>query len=446
MAAITTFNQRQLNDTNPYFPGDYSVRSMKIDDLEIKNIQVQIDLFESIFSSVVTGSVVIVDNENLLSSLPILGGETIRLELESRGSTSEIVKEFYVTKVTDVKKLSMTSLVYTIHFVSKAGVESELRRVSKSYMNVRVEDAVSDIFETQFSDAVLSYYQSSNTQCVVLPNWTAMYACSWLASRAASDRFDTSPYMFFENMDSHYLIPMDMLHSDDTNVEVAQCVIDPIKITASETEQLSVVHDPRMTKDNFQFESYEIIKTTDAMENIVNGLYNNTANTLNLMERTWYSQEFSYLDNYSDSEHLNARHGQNHPFVKTNSPLLDDTNPYRRIIAYHPGLFSQSTQTNLDYDSFTHTKVSKFQQIENFKIRATMPGHLGLRAGHKLYFEPPALQSANVLKQWKNDTRYSGQYIVDSIRHVFMPDKYHQVLEMYRDSLSVSADEKTGNI
>ena len=101
-AGDKTHLRNQINrqpDSNIEFAGDYFLKyihlrnhagqgvmtDLKGEDINLK--VVEFNIYESIFSSSVTGSAVIADTQNLIGNLPIQGTERLSFKLASLGDT-----------------------------------------------------------------------------------------------------------------------------------------------------------------------------------------------------------------------------------------------------------------------------------------------------------------------------------------------------------------------
>ena len=96
---------------------------------DIKAIMQELNTYESIYKSGITGSVVINDATNIVGNLPIQGTERVMFKLSTPGSTNKIEDTvdateetghpFHIYALTDRVNLSETTMAYTLHFCSR---------------------------------------------------------------------------------------------------------------------------------------------------------------------------------------------------------------------------------------------------------------------------------------------------------------------------------------
>ena len=110
---------------------------LKGEDINLKVLE--FNIYESIFSSSVTGSAVVGDTQNLIGNLPIQGTERLSFKLASLGDTgrentidcSEATGHpMHIYKLTNKQQLNDYTQSYTLHFASREFVRNLRTRVS----------------------------------------------------------------------------------------------------------------------------------------------------------------------------------------------------------------------------------------------------------------------------------------------------------------------------
>jgi hypothetical protein len=416
-------------------PGDYEYKSCKIAGKEFIDKVVSIVIFEDKMLPYVTGEIVCVDTANVPSFLPIIGGE--KIEFTIRDCFNDIEDfVFYVTKVSDRAPISLGSLSYRIHFVTGIGILSAMRKISKAYQKTKSEDIAKDIIDnyltTPGDSLTLDYSSTSNQLSCIIPNWRPAHALKWIASRSVSAREDHSysPYVIFQERNQKLtLAPLDFFYDEASNKTKGEMVIKSGRPTV-ENGIPTLQSDPRMPSHLLAFEDFRVIKTTDYIENLMNGMYSNEVTQVNLFARTLESNEFNYLHEFPESKHLNG-----FPFVREGMLGYDEPSHWRSL-ASHDGLFSDMDPT-AKINDYVHLHVSKWQQTEQLVVEGVLPGHFGLRIGQKYEINIPAFR--NISRQTKQmfDEYYSGKYIIESIKHEFAADRhYYATVRLFSDSVS----------
>ena len=150
--------QHKIPDTIE-FAGDYEcehifLHNHKGEVIDIKNLTQELNIYESIYKNALTGSIVIIDAQNLIAKLEIQGIERISFTIKTPGAEGErdIINAsestghpFHVYKITDRKQLSPGTLLYTLHFASREFMRNIRTRVSQAY-DGRIDRAVYAMF------------------------------------------------------------------------------------------------------------------------------------------------------------------------------------------------------------------------------------------------------------------------------------------------------------
>ena len=128
------------------FAGDYKLSNIFIigydgKPVDIKKMVQELNIYEGIYKSAITGTVVITDAQNLISKMPLQGTERIAFKLSTPGATGEDTIDMseesghpmYIYKLTNRKQISEGVLLYTLHFCSREMFRNIRTRVSQAY-------------------------------------------------------------------------------------------------------------------------------------------------------------------------------------------------------------------------------------------------------------------------------------------------------------------------
>ena len=179
-----------------------------------KNIVQELNIYESIDKSSVTGTLVVVDAGNLIGNLPIQGTERLSFKLSTPGAHEEHIIDaseetghpFYVYKISNRRQLSPGTLLYTIHFGSREFMRNLRIKVSKAY-DGPIHGSVNAILgdKSGLDTRKTVYYESTkNSDKVVIPNLSPFDAISMLAKRALPRDGNGAGYYFYETARSGF--------------------------------------------------------------------------------------------------------------------------------------------------------------------------------------------------------------------------------------------------
>ena len=132
--------------TGVQYAGEYNLEECKLLSstgviARLNDSVVEINIFENMFTSSLMLSLVIVDKENMLMNMPIIGQEFISLKITTKGVGSFDFTEnvFSVHKVSARQDASAGSQIYEISAVSTETLRNNRTRTSKSYSGTNSE-------------------------------------------------------------------------------------------------------------------------------------------------------------------------------------------------------------------------------------------------------------------------------------------------------------------
>src|SRR6056300_429525 len=101
---------------------------------ELKNLVTDMDIFEHLNLPYLTALLSFVDTDDVFTSSDILGGEKIKIEIQSnREDTLPIKKTFYVLEVSSIIRTNDRAQVINLQLIEDIGYISNLQNLNKSY-------------------------------------------------------------------------------------------------------------------------------------------------------------------------------------------------------------------------------------------------------------------------------------------------------------------------
>jgi hypothetical protein len=417
------------------FPGYFEVQTFKIDGTDFNDQWIQIDDFESIFNSTKSARITIVDTRNLLKTTPILGGgELVSLSITDGVRIVDYALRLY--RVSDRQQIRQGVLSYVLHLCSEEAWADSFIRVSKSYMKSKLEEKVKDVLSgPQFLKSVkpLVFGETIQGRSLVIPYWSPLHAITWMAGRAQSSdpKYRGGTYIFYETIDGFRWVAIDNLLDETANVPYATLLWKPLRHSLAETDTF----DPRGPQDVMNMEDMKVVNTVDSLSNSREGMFANRVRTVDIVDRTWKDTDFNYVKTFYDHVHLKGLDGASATPITGFSPdAAGFPEANLRLVIKHKGLFDDEPDGNSKIEEWLSPKLSQMQQLENFKIAGTLPGHLGLTVGMIVNFSLPNPQDLSINSQSGVDEAYSGQYLVTSMRRMFQRNRFTLQVELCKDS------------
>ena len=468
-------------DSNIEFAGDYflkyihlrnyageGIKALKGEDINFKVLE--FNIYESIFSSSVTGSAVIADTQNLIGNLPIQGTERLAFKLASLGETglentidcSEATGHpMHIYKLTNKQQMSDYSETYTLHFASREFVRNLRTRVSKSF-DMRMDQAVDSIFvDPKFLDSrkVLYKQQTRNQDKICIPNLTPFDAIGLLAKRALPEKTEGAGYLFYETTKGFHFRSWESLCVDEVGqprepIQKFRFVQVPVDRFGHEILNKDGKALDNVMEGYMNIESYKFLNNFhDVAANTALGTYGHRVITHNIYDKSYREDDYHYHNQYHTTAHTE---GADNPAI-TSSPvdydIVDDPNrsvnqqkgvsdwPESRVSVQPTTRFAHGDDTGNfgtdvgDDGVLEGQRVSQINQIHSgTRLQMTIKGQSWLQPGDLVQFDIQSVQDRDTVAML--DPLYSGKYIITHIRHRVAVNEYIQVLECVKDGVA----------
>jgi hypothetical protein len=434
----------------------------------IVHLMVEFNIYESIFDSSVTGSIVIVDTQNLISKLPIQGTErlsfklTTKLENETEDTIIDCLeshgKEMHVYAVTDKSQLNDQTLTYTIHFASREFVRNLRTRVSES-LSGRMDQMVNKIFTDENyldSHKTLNFQQTRNADKIVIPNLNPFSAIRMICKRSLPEIQSSKGvgYLFYETTKGFHFRSWESLCVDkggreresiqsfryvQGNMQSEQDMLDGRKGERTVSD--------RITQNYKNVREYKFTNNFhDVAANTAMGTYGHRVITHNIYNKSYKVDDYHYHNRWSETNHL-----EKHPSI-TNSPVDYDTlegTPFQKGVSDYPeakvtvqpttqfahgedtGNYGEPVESDGILEGARMAQMNKI--IRGTQLELTVNGQARIESGDIIEFD---LQSVENKKDSGGhlDPQYSGRYIITAIRHRVANEKFLQILTCVKDS------------
>ncbi len=430
----------------------------------ISALVVEFNIYESIFNSSVTGSVVIADTQNLIAKLPIQGTERLSFKLTTKldNDTPATVIDcteangtaMHIYALTDKQQVNDNTLTYTLQFASKEFVRNLRTRVSESFEG-RMDQMVNKIFtdENYLASSKTLYYQPTrNKDKIVVPNLNPFAAIGMMCQRALPDiyRSKGAGYLFYETTKGFHFRSWESLCVDSNgDLRDAKQQFRYVQVTAANPHQ----GDEQQSKvdrivDGYQnVRSYKFINNFhDVAVNTSLGTYGHRVITHNIYDKSYREDDYHYHNRFNQTNHL-----EDFPSI-VDSPVDYDAKegtPYQKGVSDYPEsrVSLQPTTRFLHGDDTGHfgtdvgddgiLEAGRIAQVnkvhQGTRLEMTVNGQARLQAGDLIDFDLQSVENRET-SQGRLDPQYSGRYIITDIRHRVAQEKFLQVLTCVKDS------------
>jgi hypothetical protein len=409
--------------------------------IDLDDYLVELNIFEDIFNNYLSGQMMISDSRNIISKLPIKGEEYLILKANTPSLDKEISKTFRVYAVTDRKTVrDNNTQVYTLHFCSFEAIVDVLNPLYKPYEG-KISDIVEKIF-TEFIESPRTYEfdnnglkesesstplyilnETSNKVKFISPGWTPAKCINWLASKSIPEEGKACDFLFWESTQAFYFGNIEKIFSDTQKYSLIKGTYFYYPPNTNKTSDT--------LKKMFIAEEFDVIKTSDNLNNYYNGYLANRLITLNLYNKEYKVTDFDYIDRYPEYSHSNKNP---QPLFATDT--LRNPATHNKFYPVNKNLYTGiSENVNERIIDIYSNRVSRLTELNNLCISITVPGRTDLEVGSIIEFVYPETEEQNKSTDSGIDRIYSGIYLITAIRHKINMKKHVMIMELTKDSL-----------
>jgi hypothetical protein len=439
MADSKTSTPQAPVPTGVTYPQDYTLKTITLlsqfGTYDLKNSFVELSYYEDIFSSCISGVLVITEAEGLIERFNMVGNEYLRLVFsKASDKTYAIDKLFRVYKVSNRQLVgTMQSEGYVIHFCSDELLLSEQYKVSKSYKGRGISSIVTDILQNYLKvppKKKLNIEPTKGVYDFIVPNFKPFEAINWLSTYAlsASTGVVGADMIFFENKFGFNFASLQTLFQQ------------PIYKTYNYKPK-SFQNANETTDDKFYAViSYQHTDSFDTLQGISTGVFANQLITIDPLLQTHYTTNFNYNKYFDSSKKLNShpiingvKNRFDHALYETTQAVVKvaTTNTNQKNVPYlasRPGSFSK----DIFIEQYVPNRTAQLSLSNYHKITMKINGDPGASAGLTIQFD---LLSMNPSTNKKEKDRFnSGKYLISAVKHSIDVAGYTSVLEIVKDS------------
>ena len=175
--------------------------------LDIRMIYDKITIVESIFQNYILGQIDIIDSNSLIEELPILGEETIEMEIgyptSSKRKKEKMELKGIVYKIDNRHRVGTAQSLekYSLHFIHEISEKNKTLRISKTYKDGKISEYVSKIFNDSFPDVKIKSEQTEGKFEINIPNLSPISSINFLSKFAYKNEGKENLFYFYQDRD-----------------------------------------------------------------------------------------------------------------------------------------------------------------------------------------------------------------------------------------------------
>ncbi len=433
--------------------GEYELTDLRLytgsgEVIDLSFSYLALDIYENIFSNGLTGTITIIDTNNLIMNAPITGQEFLSFKIKTPGLDNvpiDFTKHVMAVYKIDLRKAERGNEVFQLHFCSPELLRNSRTRLSKAY-----KGNISDIVDKVLTDTKsvntkkeLFIEQTLGIKKIVCPNKNPYSLIKDLTTDAISA--SGSPhFVFFENLDGIHFRTLDSLYSQGSTGEFIASNKGDVDFQAGGITNIE--------EDLKRVLDYELASNNDTKRNIKSGMFASKTVLYNIYQKNFDVKVYDYFEQFNDNMRVSG--GESDFPIYNKAPVdfannLGDFNDAR--IFMHGtskdtnGFDTQhyeGTDTNYTPNDIQKTiakRNAKNTELDNgVKINMEINGNTTIRAGSIIDFKLPIVGTNHTGDVF--DVYHSGKFLITKARHNF--DKANNRYKMYLSTVKDSFNQE----
>lgn len=390
----------------------------------------EINVYEDLFSNVISGAVVLVDCLNLVLGLPIIGEEILELEFKTPTFDQTFKKSLFVYKMSNRIVGGDKKNAYVLHFTSIETVNDLNTRINRAYSGFTheiVESIYTEYIKSDSSTKKIHIEESSNKIKYVSNWWSPFKNINYLASKSIdATSFSTPNYLFFEGRKSFYFMSLNKLF----DYEPKGSYIYDMQGKRDKPSQDSGESTRDIHREYFSAYEMYIDESFDYIARMMSGSYSNKVIQPNIMNKTIGSHVYNYWYDFDKTKHMG-----NKQICSPNVTFDDDGVIISTKMIYpeaHNGLRDIGAE-------IAAKRLPLLSHTDLYKIKITVPGRTDLEVGDIVNFKMGDYGKIDASDASSGDKYvdkyYGGKYLITGILHQVTQREHQMTLSLSKDAI-----------
>ena len=444
--------------TELQYAGEYEVQRLEIqsstgESVDLRKTYVEINLFEGIFSNALSGSIILTDTNDIVTSLPIIGQEFVNMKLRMPSDEDiSIDMVFSVYKVGFKREVTKGGVLVELSLVTPETIKNNRVRVSKSYTDT-IDRIVGSILEDEtYINTTKNRYieKTQGIRRIVSPNYHPYELIKCLSTEAKSQITGNPFYLFFETIEGLHFRSLESLYNQDSVGDFNTADIDTFTTNLRSASGSGVTYN--LENSIKRTLSHGMNSYNDMLANVKSGMLGSKLIRYDIFNKTYETKTFKYFDDFdkfSESK-IDENPIYNEVSIDRQDNSVGDFPDAR--IHLQTGFTSSDTShynTKTSEYGFTGSGIedtllyrqAKFAELTSGSSASiSVYGNLKLNAGKIINFDMPTTHKDDDGKGI--DKFYRGRFLITTLRHSFqVGNKSETSLNLVKDSLAESFDK-----
>jgi len=208
MVNISRNNDSKYNVSGYYFDSIVLSSERLENEIDIKEIVTDVEIYEDIGLPFLTGNIILVDKSKFMNDVDILGAEKITTVISSTVEGSKSVeKTFYISRILNTIRTDDHTEVVNLEIVEDIFYTSNLKNVNKYYSGFGTT-ILQKIAKTYLSKQINIINSAPGYINLIVPNMEPLEALLWIRNRVTTK--DGYPFYLFSVLQDKKLILVDL--------------------------------------------------------------------------------------------------------------------------------------------------------------------------------------------------------------------------------------------
>ena len=429
-------NTKFANGSDAIVPGAYELVSVKIftnagQEFDIRELVAKTTIDESIHSASLAVTFNIMDAGSYLEKLKLSGNEEIELKIARRdinGDRFTITKELYISKIGMYSKTSPGNSTYVITALGKQAYMNSLQTISRPFrgsIGALVEKVCKDNLQIE------PYYINTDTKDIIqgiYPRMRPLAIIHWLMRRAYDNE---TPYYFYDTFATGITLnSLENMQKEEIHEEYNHTPFSDTIIGSEENYEAQKKRILHLSTDQMNLSKYDSAQK---------GAYSSTLHTLDIAEKQYKKSKYSYSNKKIGKLNSNNPISSN---IKFNDRSIDSyTEAKNSYLSLNSLAFGNISNYSTPGDNSILMANAYRSNMNAHTIQIRINGDFEIASGKKVHLAVRKGVNTAESDESSLDKFFSGDYIVDSIRHSF-EENFTQTLTLVKDSYIESLDKE----
>ena len=419
------------------FAGEYHLKELLVHTssgniLNLTKAVQSIDIFEDMFSTSLSGSITILDVDNIAENGPVIGQEYMTLKITTPSLDEQEINftnsSFAIYKVTVREAISQDTQLLALSFISPELLRDKRVRVSKSYT-----DSIDRIVESVLTDARyintnkdIYIEPTAGIRKIISPNLHPYAFINNLMQESVTAKNSAPYFFFFENLKGIHFKSLDRILSEDSIGEFNVGNLASLENKSVNPE-----------KDFSRAIEFQINSNNDMLLNIQGGMLGSSTIKYNIYNKSYEKLQYNYFIDFEKFGRIDENPLYNNNDIDEFGNNIGSFGDAR--IHLHPTTGSGDLDTSHTNETSSYSyapnklnesilfRRAKIMELNNaVSITMKINGNTTIAAGQTINLTVPV---SGRIHEKENDEYYSGRYLITKLRHSFsQTDKKHEIL------------------